>query len=95
MAAHADGDGFNAPEAYTEGSRWGDPRGSAGVHKERGMRGEKRQKLGRPERFLTQGTGGNTGAQGIRIMSHGRGNPDTDVGRSLNGVESAAGRSSR
>jgi len=34
-------------------------------------------------------------APGIRIRSHGRGNPDTEVGRSLNGVERAAARASR
>ena len=31
-------------------------------------------------------------SQGIRIMSHGRGNPDTDVGRSLNEAEDESDR---
>ena len=34
-------------------------------------------------------------SQGIRIMSHGRGNPDTEVGRSLNEPEDAVDRCSR
>jgi hypothetical protein len=31
-------------------------------------------------------------AQGLRIMSHGRGNPDTEVGRSLNEAEDESDR---
>jgi len=63
-----------------------------GVHKERGMRGEKRQELGRhcAERsvqrpgssWTPEANGAST--QEIRIMSHERGNPDTEVGRTLN-----------
>ena len=34
-----------------------DSRGSAGVHEERGMRGEKHQELGRPSAFLSIETG--------------------------------------
>jgi hypothetical protein len=51
-AAQADGDGVNAPEAYTKDAVWCASRGSVGVPKERGRRGEKRQELGRPSRFL-------------------------------------------
>ena len=47
------------------------------------MHGEKRQELGRPERFLMRVTGGRWEAQGIRIVSHGRGNPGTEVDRTL------------
>jgi hypothetical protein len=44
----ADGEGLNAPEANPAGSVWCDPRGSVGVHTERGMPGAKRQEHGRP-----------------------------------------------
>ena len=59
------------------------PEGLPGSTKSVGLRGEKRQELGRPERFLTRGTGNTRAAQGIRIMSHARGNPATEVGRTL------------
>jgi hypothetical protein len=36
--------------------------------------------------------GGQAGAQGSRILSHARGNPDTDVGRSRPGLASTHSR---
>ena len=61
-----------------------DSRGSAGVHQERGMREEKRQELGRPWRFLIHSNQREKRTHGMRILSHTRGNPDTEVGRTLN-----------
>ena len=49
------------------------PEGLPGSTLERGMRGEKRQELGRPCGFQLAGTPG----QGIRIMSHALGKPST------------------
>ena len=51
---NADGDGFNAPEAYTEEAFFfGElSEGLSGSTLERGRRGEKRQELGRSVRFL-------------------------------------------
>jgi hypothetical protein len=78
---NAEGEGVDAPEADTEGSPGRDPRGAAGVHEERGMRGEQRRARGRPEQFRTRGTGGMREAKERRIMSSGRRDPDIAVGR--------------
>lgn len=51
------------------------------------MREEKRQELGRPWRFLNHLNRRKKRTHGMRILSHTRGNPDTEVGRTLNGVE--------
>ena len=73
----------------TQRTRHGErPEGLPGSTLERGMRGEKRQELGRPCWFQLAGTPGH----GIRILSHGRGNPDTDVGRSLPDTDSTHSR---
>ena len=63
------------------------PEGLSGVSGP-GMQREKREELGRPERFLTRGLGGRREAQGRRIMSHGRGTPATEVGRTLHAARS-------
>jgi len=65
--------------------------GLPGSTLERGMRGEERQELGRPWWFLSHRNGRGKRAQGIRILSHGGGNPETEVGRTLNAVEAAPG----
>jgi hypothetical protein len=59
------------------------------------MHGEKRQELGRPERFLTRRPGRGQRLQGIRILSHRRGNPETEVARTLNAVKTALGLRTR
>ena len=51
------------------------------------MREEKRQELGRPWRFLSHTNRREKRTHGMRILSHTRGNPDTEVGRTLNVVE--------
>jgi len=56
------------------------------------MRGEKRQELGRPWWFLGHWKVRGELSQGIRILSHIWGNPETDVGRTLNAVKAAFGR---
>ena len=58
----------------TQRQRYGKlPEGLPGSTVERGMRGEKRQELGRPCRFQLAGTPGH----GIRILSHALGKPST------------------
>ena len=52
------------------------------------MRGEKRQELGRPVGFRLR----KARSHGIRILSHARGNLDTEVGRSLPDPESRFSR---
>ena len=58
----------------TQRTRFGErPAGLPGSTLERGMRGEKRQELGRPWRFQLAGMPGH----GIRILSHALGKPST------------------
>jgi hypothetical protein len=62
------------PQKPTQRQRFGElPEGLPGSPLERGMRGEKRQELGRPCRFQRAGMPGH----GIRILSHALGKPST------------------
>jgi len=74
----------------TRRNRYGKvPEDLPGSTLERGMRERKRQELGRSFRFLIQRKWVGRRPQGIRILSHGRGNPETEAGRSLNGRRKA------
>ena len=62
------------PQKPRQRKRLGErPEGLPGSTLERGMRGEKRQELGRPGWFQLAGTPGH----GIRILSHALGKPST------------------
>jgi len=77
------------PQKPTQRKRLGElPEGLPGSTLERGMRGEKRQELGRPVGFRLR----KARSQGIRILSHARGNLDTEVGRSLPDTDSTHSR---
>jgi hypothetical protein len=89
---HAEGAGLNAPEADPEGARWCEPRGAAGGHDGRGMRGQTRQARGRPSRRRPRLGDARQASPGLRRRSHGRGTPDPDGGRSLHEAEAAADR---
>ena len=54
------------------------------------MRGKERQELGRPWQFLAHWMVFWKLAHEIRIFSHIRGNPETEVCRTLNVVEDAS-----
>ena len=72
------------PQKPTQRQRLGElPAGLPGSTVERGRRGEERQARGRPVRFLLR----EGHVVGLRILSHDRGNPDTEVGRSLPGTD--------
>jgi len=68
------------------------PEGLPGSTVERGRRGKTRQELGRPSRLLPRREDARKASQGIRLVSHGRGNPDTDGGRSLTEAEDESDR---
>ena len=76
------------PQKPTQRDRFGEiPEDLPGSTERVGLRGKKRQELGRPYRLLPRTGDARKSSHGIWIMSHGRGNPDTEVGRSLNEVE--------
>ena len=66
--------------------------GLPGSTLERGMCGEKRQELGSPWRFLNHWRERGMLLQEIRILSHERGNLETEVGRTLHAAEVALGK---
>ena len=81
------------PQKPTQRDRKGEiPEGLPGSTVERGMRGKKRQDRGRPSRLLPRREEARKASQGIRIWSHGRGNPGTDGGRRLSEAEDESDR---
>ncbi len=76
----ADGEGFNVPEANTKHPlrvRMSEVRRSpqAVAYRKRYV-----EELGRPHKLLTE----DRGKQGIQLLRHGRGNPDTGLCWNLN-----------
>jgi len=81
------------PQKPTQRDGMGEiPEGLPGSTVERGRRGKTRQELGRPSRLLPRREDARKASQGIRILSHERGNLDTDVGRSLTEAEDESDR---
>ena len=75
----ADAEGFNVPEGYTKRPIWrgrGGPPESSG----RGMQEERRE---RTQEALAAPGRREARSYGIRLVRHGRGNPDTGLSRNL------------